>query len=76
MMTCLVDLLKPQYNKKAGISIRPLCHTLVRVIYVPQAEPIVVGDLGLHAAFSARYFDPVSSALTKLGAVQADAVGS
>ena len=48
---------------------------VVRVIYVPQAEPIVVRNLGLHTAHSASYFDPVSGALTKLGAVQADAAG-
>ena len=48
---------------------------VVRVIYVPQAEPIVVRNLGPHTAYSASYFDPVSGALTKLGAVQADAAG-
>jgi hypothetical protein len=48
---------------------------VVRVLYVPQAEPIVVRNFGPHRAYSASYFDPVSGALTKLGAVQADAAG-
>ena len=48
---------------------------VVRVLYVSQAEPIVVRNFGPHRAYSASYFDPVSGALTKLGAVQADAAG-
>jgi hypothetical protein len=48
---------------------------VVRVIYVPQAEPIVVRNLGPDTAYSAMYFDPVSGALTKLGTVQANAAG-
>jgi hypothetical protein len=48
---------------------------VVRVIYVPQAEPLVVRNLGPHTAYSATYFDPVSGPLTKLGAVHPDASG-
>jgi hypothetical protein len=48
---------------------------VVRVIYAPQPEPVVARNLGLHTAYSATCFDPVSGSLTKLGAVQADAAG-
>jgi hypothetical protein len=48
---------------------------VVRVIYVPQSEPIAVRNLGPDTAYSGMYFDPVSGVLTKLGAVQADAAG-
>ena len=48
---------------------------LVRIIYVPQAEPIAVRYLDTHTEYSARYFDPISGATTKLGAVRPDAAG-
>jgi hypothetical protein len=48
---------------------------VVRIIYVPQAEPIIVRDLRLHDVYSAKYFDPVSGAITRLAAVQADVAG-
>ena len=48
---------------------------VVRVIYVPQAEPIVVRNLGQHTAYSASYFDPVNGALTKVGAIRSDDAG-
>ena len=40
---------------------------VVRVIYVPESQPIVVRNLDPHTAYSATYFDPVSGVLTKLG---------
>ncbi len=50
---------------------------VVRVIYVPQAQPIEVRNLDLHAAYGALYFDPVSGGTMKVAtAVQADDTGS
>ncbi len=49
---------------------------VVRVIYVPQSEPIVVRNLLAQAPYSAQYFDPVSGERNPLGPVHADAAGS
>jgi len=61
------DVFGPQ---SAGIS------GVVRIIYVPENEPIVVKDLGRDAAYSAAYFDPVTGEKTVLGVIKADQTGS
>ena len=48
----------------------------VRLIYVPQPEPIVVRDLGRQTSWAASYFDPVSGGTTPLGSAQPDDAGS
>ena len=51
---------------RRGRTMRPTDHKprafpgVVRVIYVPESEPIVVRNLDPHAAYAATYFDPVS----------------
>jgi hypothetical protein len=45
---------------------------VVRIIYVPEGEAIVVRNLEKQATYAATYFDPVSGAKTKLAAIQAD----
>jgi hypothetical protein len=46
---------------------------VVRVIYVPESQPIVVRRLGQHTAYAATYFDLVSGAKTAVRTVQPDA---
>ncbi|MGI8603176.1 MAG: DUF4038 domain-containing protein [Verrucomicrobiales bacterium] len=48
----------------------------VRVVYVPESEPIVLRELGAKGAYAATYFDPVTGAKTALPTMQADAAGS
>lgn len=48
---------------------------VVRVIYVPQNEPIVARALTPSHAYAAKYFDPVSGSLSPLGTIQADPAG-
>jgi len=48
---------------------------VVRVLYVPDHEPIVVNQLGHRAEYAASYFDPVSGAKTPLPTVRADDLG-
>jgi hypothetical protein len=48
---------------------------LVRLVYVPQHEPVEVRSLGPHAKQNAIRFDPVSGARTPIGIIQADAQG-
>ena len=48
---------------------------VVRVIYVPESQPIMVRRLDPNAAYAATYFDPVSGTKTALRAVQPDAAG-
>lgn len=48
---------------------------VVRVIYVPESQGIIVHNLGNHVTYSASYFDPVSGARSERIAVQADADG-
>jgi len=45
---------------------------VVRVIYAPQSDSIVVRNLDRQARYAAAYFDPVSGARTPLPPVQAD----
>jgi hypothetical protein len=47
----------------------------VRLVYVPQHEPVEVRSLGPHAKQNAIRFDPVSGARTPIGIIQADAQG-
>ena len=49
---------------------------VVRVIYIPVSDSIVVRNLGANAAYSARYFDPVTGAKAAPAAIQADEAGS
>jgi len=49
---------------------------VVRIIYVPLSEPIIVRSLGRRARYAASYFDPVTGARTELGPVQADDAGT
>ena len=48
----------------------------IRLIYVPQSEPVVALGLGAQTAYRAEYFDPVSGARQSLGTIRADATGS
>jgi hypothetical protein len=48
---------------------------VVRVIYVPESQPIVVRSLDQHAAYAATYFDPVSGTKTALAPFHPDNVG-
>ncbi len=48
---------------------------VVRIIYVPQSEPIVVRNLVAQAAYSAQYFDPVSGGKKTLGMIHTDSAG-
>ncbi|MEO6435323.1 MAG: DUF4038 domain-containing protein, partial [Tepidisphaeraceae bacterium] len=61
------DVFGPQSSGIPGV---------VRVIYVPDNEPIVVNSLGRRAAFAATYFDPVTGAKTAPVSIQADDTGS
>jgi hypothetical protein len=47
----------------------------LRIIYVPEPEPIELRALSAEAKYTATYFDPVSGQKTSLGTVQADASG-
>jgi Protein of unknown function (DUF4038)/Domain of unknown function (DUF5060) len=49
---------------------------VVRVMYVPDAEAIVVKNLGNEAAYIPLYFDPVSGERSKAAMVEADESGS
>ena len=48
----------------------------VRIIYVPQSDPIVVRHLGARAAFTATYFDTVTGLRAPLPPISADDAGS
>ena len=48
---------------------------VVRLIYVPEGQPIVVRGLDPHTAYAATYFDPVSGTKTSLSTVRPDAAG-
>jgi hypothetical protein len=48
----------------------------VRIIYVPNPEPVTVSHLGAKGVFTASYFDPLNGARTKIGRVVADAAGT
>jgi hypothetical protein len=61
------DLFGPQ---SAGIP------GVVRIIYVPQPQPVVVRNLVGRAAYAPAYFDPVSGAKAPLPPVEADDAGS
>ena len=50
--------------------------SVVRIVYVPQSESIVVHNLGSKATWAVTSFDPVSGAKTALPALQANAAGS
>ena len=48
----------------------------VRIIYVPDSDPIVVRELGKQVAYSVSYFDPVTGTRTAPAAIQSDDTGS
>src|SRR5258706_5771112 len=48
---------------------------VVRMIYVPQNDSIVVRNLGRNGRYAASWFDPVSGAKTAMPPVQADGNG-
>jgi hypothetical protein len=48
---------------------------IVRIIYIPDGEPIVVKNLS-NESLAATYFDPVTGAKMKAGPVHADSAGS
>jgi hypothetical protein len=48
---------------------------VVRIIYVPECDSIVVNNMGRHGRFTAAYFDPVTGAKTAFKAVKADEAG-
>ncbi len=60
------DVLGPQAAGIPGV---------VRVIYVPRADPVEVRHLGPHSPYDARYFDPVSGMTTGLGEIRSDSDG-
>ncbi|MEP6664262.1 MAG: DUF4038 domain-containing protein, partial [Verrucomicrobiota bacterium] len=49
---------------------------VVRIIYVPEGEPLVVKNLGKQAVYSATFFDPVTGAKTAWPPARADDDGS
>ncbi|MEO7298079.1 MAG: DUF4038 domain-containing protein [Verrucomicrobiota bacterium] len=49
---------------------------VVRIIYVPESDAIVVRDLGKNATLAASYFNPVTGAKTALGKVKSDDAGA
>ncbi|WP_160164452.1 DUF4038 domain-containing protein [Pedosphaera parvula] len=49
---------------------------VVRIIYVPDCESIVVKNLGRDAEYAATYFDPVDGTKTQATPVRADNTGS
>jgi hypothetical protein len=49
---------------------------VVRIIYVPESDPIVVRNLGRFANYAATLFDPVTGSQTRLAPIKADAAGS
>jgi hypothetical protein len=49
---------------------------VVRLIYVPQSEPVIVRLLGPRAAYTASYFDPITGTKTALGPIKSDETGS
>jgi hypothetical protein len=48
---------------------------VVRITYVPRAEPIIARSLGARAFYRAAWFDPVTGARTDLGGIQSDEAG-
>ncbi len=48
---------------------------VVRVIYVPESQPIVVRNLDPHSAYAATYFDPVTGTKTALPPPHPDHAG-
>jgi hypothetical protein len=48
---------------------------VVRLIYVPRAEPVEVRNLDGRAPFAARWFDPVTGVTTPLGEIHGDESG-
>jgi hypothetical protein len=48
---------------------------VVRLIYAPRAESLEVREMGLRAAFTARWFDPVTGITTPLGEIRSDGEG-
>ena len=48
---------------------------VVRMIYVPESEPIVVRQLTRNGAYAATWFDPVNGTKTSPSAVQSDDAG-
>jgi hypothetical protein len=48
----------------------------VRIIYVPDPDPIELHKLTGRTVYFARYFDPVTGGTTPLGSIQADDNGS
>src|SRR6185436_7308554 len=49
---------------------------VVRLIYVPENQTVVVRKLTAGRKYSAAVFDPVTGSRTSLGAVQADSAGA
>jgi len=48
---------------------------LVRIIWVPRSEPIIVRHLDQEAGWTAAYFDPVNGTRKRLGEARADQSG-
>ncbi len=48
---------------------------MVRIIWVPRNEPILVRNLNPRVAWAAAYFDPVTGGRKKLGEIRADPMG-
>ena len=48
---------------------------MVRIIWVPRSEPIIVRNLGSRGAWAAAHFDPVRGERKELGEVRADDAG-
>jgi hypothetical protein len=49
---------------------------VVRIIYVPEPEPVLLRDLGKGRSWKAFWFDPVSGERKPMALVKADEVGS
>ncbi len=60
------DVFGPQSSGIPGV---------VRLIYVPESESVVVKNLGNHNTYAATYFDPVTGEKTVLGPINSDEGG-
>lgn len=60
----------PQGPQSAGIS------NVVRVVYVPEVQPVEVRGLSPASRYGAEYFDVVNGTTTPLGEIQSDQTGN
>jgi len=49
---------------------------VVRMTYAPESRAVLCRDLGIHAGYTASYFDPVTGLRTEIGVIRPDDLGS